>query len=174
MSIKKLLVAYTPEELAESFIFPVKLAAKQKTEADIQLKEARAKTQSEMTEKDRLVSMLLQFRFRLEDYLNNKGFDARLTFSYFLKEYVNLVSKKRKDFAEEISIDETLLSQFINTHRMPPDYMAIRLELHSNNIIPAEYWYRLVEKEKEHQIKTDKTLRKKEMKYVHSTLAVAV
>jgi len=174
MSIKKLLEEYTPEELAESFVFPVKLTARQKKEADIQLQEARAKTQSEMTEKGRLVSRLLQLRFRLEDYLNKKDFDAGLTFSYFLKEYVNLVSKKRKDFAEEISIDETLLSQFINMRRMPPDYMAIRLELHSNKIIPAEYWYRLVEKEREHQIKTDTNLRKKEMKYVHSTLAVAV
>ena len=174
MSIKKLFEKFTPEELVESFVFPVKLTTKQRKEAEIQLKEAREKTQSEMTENDRLISRLLQFKFQLEDYLDSKDFNPSLTFSYFLREYVNLLNKKRKVFAEEISIDETMLSQLINMHRMPPDYMAIRLELHSNNILPAEYWYKLVEKERAYQIKTDKTLRKKEMKYVHSKLAVTI
>jgi len=174
MSIKKLMEKYTPEELADAYIFPVKLTLKQKKEAATQLAEARKKTQAEMTEKDRLISRLLQFRFQLENYIDGNSFDPGFTFSHFLKEYVTILNKKRKVFAEEISIDETMLSQFINMHRMPPDYMAIRLELHSNNTIPAEYWYRLVEIQREYQIKTDKGLRKKEMKYVHNKLAVTL
>jgi hypothetical protein len=47
------------------------------------------------------------------------------------------------------------------------DYISIRLELHSNSIIPADYWFKLVEKRKEFQIKTDKALRRKEQKFVH-------
>ena len=156
----------TPEELVECFVFPVKLTAKQKKEADQQLKEARERNRVEFSEKGLIRSDLLQLRFQIEHYLKQDDFDPKLTFSHFLKEYVNIFSKKRKDFAAEIGIDESLLSQFINTHRMPPDYITIRLELHSNNLIPAEYWYRLVEKEREHHIKTDKALRIKEMKHV--------
>lgn len=72
MSYKKLSQKYTPEELADAFVFPVKLTAKQKKEAAQQLAEARKKTRQEMTEKDRLISRLYQFRFQLEDYLDSK------------------------------------------------------------------------------------------------------
>ena len=86
--------------------------------------------------------------------------------------YVELLNKKRKEFAEEISIDETLLSQLINNHRQPPDYIAIRLELHSDNIIPATHWIRLVDKQRLHEITTDKELRKKEKKFVHGKFTI--
>lgn len=105
----------------------------------------------------------------MEDYIQNKEFNPDLTFGHFLKQYVNLLQIKRKDFADEISIDETLLSQFINMHSMSPEYIAVRL---SNNAIPATYWFKLVEKQREHELKTDKGLRRKGNKYVHNKLAV--
>lgn len=172
MSIKKLIQEHTPKELAESIVFPVKLTAKQKKEADSQLKEARKKNQSEMTAKDRLISKVLQFRFQLEDYLRSENFNPKLTFSYFLKEYVNLLDKKRKIFAQEIDIAETELSQLINNHRLPSENIIIRLEIHSNNTIPAIAWFKLIEKEKEHGIKTNKVLRQQEKKYVSNKIDV--
>lgn len=172
MSYKKLLKKYTPEELADAFVFPVKLTAKQKKEAAEQLAAARKKTQSEMTEETKLSLRLYHLKFRLEDYLESKEFNPEITFGSFLKMYVELMEKKRKEFAEEISIDETLLSQLINGHRLPPDYVAIRLELHSDTIIPASYWIRLVDKQRLHEITTDKELRKKEMKFVHGKLKI--
>jgi len=174
MNYKKLRKKYTPEELAEGFVFPVKLTAKQQKEAAKQLAEARKKTQQEMTDQDRLISGLWQFRFQLEDYLESKEYNPDLTFGHFLKRYVELLDKKRKTFAEEISIDETLLSQLINMHRLPPDYVAIRLEIHSNNMIPAAYWIRLVEKQRLHEIETDKEMRKKERPFVHGKLTVSL
>lgn len=174
MSIKKLFEELTPEELVEAFVFPVKLTVKQRNEADEQLREARKKTQQEMTGKDRNVSDSLILRFRIEKYLKESNFDPQQTFSHYLKEYVSIFSNKQKVFAQEIDIDDTMLSQLINAHRTPPDYVMIRLELHSQNIIPAEYWYRLVEKEKGHNIKTDKSLRLKEMKHIHTTVSINV
>jgi hypothetical protein len=50
--------------------------------------------------------------------------------------------------------------------------MAIRLEIHSNNAIPATYWFKLVQKQKEFELKTDKELRRRENKFVHRRLAV--
>lgn len=125
-----------------------------------------------MSEEDRLSLNILQLKFQLEDYILNKEFSPELTFGYFLKRYVDLLHIKRKQFSEDISINETLLSQFINQHRTPPDYMAIRLEIHSNNSIPAIYWFKLVEKQREHELKTDKELRRKENKHVRRRLAV--
>ena len=158
---------HTQEELAEALVFPVTLTAAQKKEAAQQLSAVRKKAQQEMTEGDRLTLQLLQLKFQLEDYIESKKYVPEKHFGYFLKKYIEVLGVKRKAFAEDISIDETMLSQFINMHRTPPDYITIRLELHSNNIIPADYWFRLVEKQKEFQIKTDKTLRKKEQKFVH-------
>jgi plasmid maintenance system antidote protein VapI len=171
---KKLSAKYTSEELADSMVFPVSLTRAQKKEAAEQLATARKKTQQEMTDQDRLSLQLLQLRFQLEDYIQNREFSSDQTFGHFLKKYVDLLQMKRKDFAEAISIDETLLSQFINRHRLPPDYMAVRLEIHSNNMIPATYWFKLVEKQKEYELKTDKELRRKENKFVHRRLAVSL
>jgi hypothetical protein len=53
---------------------------------------------------------------------------------------------------------------------MPPDYVVIRLEIHSNNSIPATYWFKLVEKQREYELRTDRKLRKKENKFVHKRL----
>lgn len=63
------------------------------------------------------------------------------SFGYFLKEYVTLLNRKRKVFAKEINIDPSLLSQLINLKRDPPEYVLYRLEMHSNNSIPADYWW---------------------------------
>lgn len=172
MKTKKFSTRHTPEELAEAIVFPVTLTQTQKKEAREQLAAAR-KGQKEMTGDDRLSLNVLQLKFQLEDYIQNKEFSPELTFGYFLKQYVDLLHVKRKQFADEISIDETLLSQFINQHRTPPEYIAIRLELHSNNSIPATYWFKLVEKQREHELKTDKELRRKENKNVHRKLAIS-
>jgi plasmid maintenance system antidote protein VapI len=172
MKTKKLSTKHTPEELAEAIVFPFTLTQTQKKEAREQLATARKKGQKEMTDDDRLSLGVLQLKFQLEDYIYNRDFSPKLTFGHFLKQYADLLKIKRKQFADEISIDETLLSQFINQHRTPPDYMAIRLEIHSNNSIPATYWFKLVEKQREHELKTDKELRRKEIKNVHRKLAV--
>ncbi len=68
--------------------------------------------------------------------------------------------------AQEIDIKEAELSLFINNHYKIGDT--------SNNNIPANWWYKLIEKEKEHLIATNRELRKEQKKYVHRTLEVKV
>ncbi|MBO9729443.1 MAG: hypothetical protein J7623_12475 [Chitinophaga sp.] len=174
MSSKKFKSEHTQEELAESLIFPVKLSKKQQKEAAERLALVRSQRRGVASEKEKLISGLLSLRFQLEDYINGNTYNPKLSFGYFLGEYVTLLEKKRKVFAEEISIDETLLSQLINLKRDPPDYVSVRLELHSNRAIPADYWYRLVEKKREHFIKTDKSIRKNEKQFVQNKLTVQI
>lgn len=167
MSYKKLSKKFTPEELVDAFVFPVKLTAKQKKEAAEQLAAARKKSQAEMTEETKRRLIAIGIRSRIKDALEENTFNPEHTFGSFLKLYVDLLEKKRKEFAAEISIEDSLLSQLINGHRFPPDYIAIRLELHTDNIITATHWLRLIEKQRLHEIENNKELRKKEKSYVN-------
>jgi len=172
--INKQFAGMSNEDIADAFILPQKLTKKQGTSAALELAAARKKRQEEMTEADKLTANLFQLKFQLEDYIKNEGFDAEKTFGYFLKKYLHLGNKKRNEFAAEIGIHETLLSQLINNHREPGNNIIIRLELHSSNVIPAAWWYRLVEKEKEYFIQTNRQLRKNERKFVKKRLAVSL
>lgn len=174
MNTKEEKIKHTSEELAEAYVYPVRLTAEERKEADKQLKTARANIQSEMTAEDKLTADILQLRFRLEDYLSSDEFDPKQKFSHFLKEYVQLLNIKRKEFAREINIDETELSQLINAHRLPSDNIIFRLEIHSNNAIPAITWYKVIEREKEYNIITNKVIRKQEEKNVFNRLTVDI
>jgi len=173
MSYKKLLQENSPKDLAESFVFPVKLSAKQQKSADLQLAEARQKAREKMTDAEKLTGRLMGLKFRMEDYFRAEKPNSAYSFGYFLKLYIELLDMKRRGFAEEIGIDETLLSQLINQRRTLPDYIPIRLELHSNNSIPAEYWFRVIEKDREGAMLLNKaSMRKREMKYVTGGISV--
>jgi plasmid maintenance system antidote protein VapI len=154
-------------ELDGDIFIAAKLTPAEKKEADRQLAEYR-RNKKPMTEEVRVELIQFRVRFRIERSLENKEYDPAMTFGHFLEQYVDELEIKRKEFAEQIGIDETLLSQLINGHRMPPDYLVIRLEIHSDNKIPADFWYRLVGREKEHFIRTDKEIRKIQAKYVHT------
>jgi plasmid maintenance system antidote protein VapI len=162
------------EQKAEAYIYPVKLNATQKAEAASQLAEARKKSQAAMSASDQLLAQLMQLRFQLEEYIKSEEFHAGKTFGHFLKEYLSLGKKKRREFAAEINIHETLLSQLISDRREPSDSIIIRLELHSNKSIPAAYWYRIVEKRREHLLIHNRQLRKQEEKHVKRRLEVAL
>jgi len=170
MSIKKLFEEHTPEELVEAFVFPVKLTAKQQREADQQLAEHRSKRRAEMSEAEKLNFKLQQLKFRLEDYINADQYKPEYTFGYFLEQYLLLTNRKKKEFAADIQVHETQLSQILNDRREPNSSIMIRLELHSGNAIPAVSWFKLLEKEKAYQLKTDKSLREKERRYVTHNL----
>jgi hypothetical protein len=173
MSYKKLLQQFTPEELAESFIFPVKLSPKKQKEADRQLSEALKKSREKMTWEEQLTGRLMGLKFRMEDYFKADKPDKDYSFGYFLKLYIELLDRKQRQFALEIGIDETLLSQFINRHRTPPDYMPIRLELHSNKSITAEYWLKIIEKDRRKEMLSNKAaMMKREKKFVTGVISI--
>lgn len=174
MSTKKKIGQFTDDDVVESFVVPGKLNAKQKEVAKFQLQVAREKSQAEITPNDRLILKLMQLKFQIEDYLNNNNFNPKFTFGYFLREYVGVLGKKRKIFAREIDIDETELSQLINRHRFPNDNIIVRLEIHSNNSISAVTWFKLVEREKEHTLRTNKALRQRERAFVTNKLSVKI
>ena len=173
MSYKKLSQKYTPQELAQAFVFPTKLSPRKQREADRQLTEALKNSREKMTKEERLAGSLMGLKFRMEDYFKSDAIISEYFFGYFLKEYINLLERKRREFALEIGIDETMLSQLINRHRMPPEYIPIRLELHSNNSIPAEYWLKVTEKDREKEMLSNKAaMMKKQRKFVTGAISI--
>jgi plasmid maintenance system antidote protein VapI len=167
---KELEKQYSPSELAESFVFPGATNEKQR-EGQLQaFREFRKGAAAKLTEKDKLILVLLQLKFQMEDYILKEPFSSTYHFGFFLKEYISRLNKRNKDFAEEISIDPTELSLIINRHRPPTEKLIIRLEIHSNKNFPAVLWFRLMEKEREHELMHDTELRSKESKHVKHKL----
>jgi hypothetical protein len=170
MKMEKLNNKYSRKEQVESFVFRTKLTAKQKQKAENELKIARAKTKLLQNDNQVLYAKVLQLKFLMEDYTKSSNYDKELSFAYFLRKYIHLNYKLNKRFAQDIELDETELSSILNRGRMPSKKTIIRLELHSNNTIPAVSWYKLLEKEKEFILQNDVELRSKESKYVKNRL----
>jgi hypothetical protein len=162
---------FTGEELADAFVFPADKVLNVKEEEDFWV--ARRNQFDNRTQKQKMYSRLLQLKFQLEDYINSSQYLETFSFGFFLNEYVSRQDKKDKDFAVEVDVKTTVLSQYINNHRKPTDEFIIRLELHSNGMIPAISWFKVVQKDKEHEIKTSQKLRDEESKHVKNRLGLA-
>ncbi|MFD2863576.1 hypothetical protein [Mucilaginibacter antarcticus] len=162
------------KELAEAFVFPSKTPVtvqEKKEEEDFWIE--RRKQFANRTPQQQIYDKLLQLKFQLEDYVVSNQYQAVLNFGYFLNEYVNRQEKPDKEFAADIDIKPAVLSQYINNHRRPPEKFVIRLELHSNGMIPALAWFKLLQKDKEHEIMTDTGIRKEESKHIKNKLEFA-
>lgn len=170
---KKLNEKYTDKELAESFVFRNDLNPRDKKKADAALNEIRNKLREQITPEQSLLSGLLHLKYQIEDYLKSPDYDAERSFGFFLKRYLKTLDKKNKDFANDISITETELSQILNKHRKPSEKVIIRLEIHSSKVIPAITWFRLLEKQREYEIMTDNDLRIRERSHVSNILKVS-
>ena len=131
------------------------------------------KIRANYTEKQKQEVKLLTLKYQMQDYVSTPKYDRSKHFGYFLQQYIEMLNKKNKEFASDIHIKPTELSQLINRHRNPNDKILIRLELHSNKNIPAYFWYRIVEKEREHEIINNKDMRKQELKYVRNAIKIA-
>lgn len=173
MSVK-ILQDYNETDIVQSFVLPSRLTKKQQQQAADQLKAARLRVQQTASDNSRLAARLLQLRYRLEDYINSEKYDPRKRFGNFLKAYIETVDKKRREFGHEIHLHESQLSQLISNTREPNESIIIRLELHSNKNIPAEYWFRLLQKEKIHELRHNKQLRNSEKKHVQNKVTVKI
>lgn len=164
----------TDEELVDAFVFPsnkVLTAKEKKEESDFW--ETRRNQFESRTPRQKMYSSLLQLKFQLEDYIDSSQYKEAFNFGYFLNEYVNRQDKKDKQFANEVDVTPAVLSQYINNHRKPKDEFVIRLELHSNGMIPAISWFKVIQKDKEYDIMTNQKIRQEESKHVKNRLEFA-
>lgn len=169
--MKKTFEKLSAKEQAESFVFRNNLTGKDNLIEAGAIATAREELKNKKGRDNSIRFKLLQLKFQMEDFINNP-LDDRNSFGTFLKQYIEAINVKQFQFADEISIDKTYLSQLINQHRSPSEEVMIRLEIHSRNIINAVTWFKLAEREKEIEIRTNKTIRQKEKRYVKTLVGV--
>jgi transcriptional regulator with XRE-family HTH domain len=128
-------------------------------------------TLKRMTKKQ-IYHQMVGLKNEMEGYICGDAFEGSLGFGYFLNQYIRRQNKLDKHFAAEVGVTRAAISQYLNDHRKPTKEFLVRLELHSNNLIPAILWFRLTQKEKEHEIMTDAGIRKTESRHVKTRLCL--
>ena len=148
------------------------LSIDQKVKADEQLMITVRKRRSQMSETQMQYASLMQLRFLIEEYIKLDQYDEKWSFPNVLRTYIKLKYKSNKAFAKDLCLDETELSSVLNKRRSPSDKTIIRLELHSNHVIPATSWYRLLQLEKAQVFFNNKKIKQAEEKNVKNRMVV--
>lgn len=130
----------------------------------------RTKNSLQHVTKKQICRQLLQLKKDLDKYIRAEEFEESLSFGYFLNQYIRRQNKFDKQFAIDIGVTDAAISQYLNGHRRPTKDFLIRLELQSNNLIPAITWFKLLQKEKEHELLTNSAVRIRESKFIKSKL----
>ena len=68
-SLKNIEKEYTPEEIAESFVFPGPKNPKEREALLAAFRKHRKKISDQESERTKLISQLLQLKFLMEDYI---------------------------------------------------------------------------------------------------------
>lgn len=173
-SLKDIEKELTPEEIAEAYVFPGTKNKKEREEALEAFRDFRKKIADKQSAKSKLIAELLQLKFLIEDYVATDAYSAIYHFGYFLKEYISRIERNNKEFAEEIDVAPTELSQIINKHRRPTEKLIYRLELHSNRNFPALLWFKILEKERAYELKHDRRIIDSEKKHVKQKLEFSI
>lgn len=164
---------FSKAEIAEAHIISENITGKEREEMLLEFGALRRQMVASLSNEQRLLSAILQLRFQIEDHIKKQVADKSFTFGFFLKEYISRLQLKNKEFAEQIGIEPTEVSQLLNAHRKPNDRILIRLEIHSNKNIDALLWYKIVEKEKEFELVHNTDLRKQEQAHVKQFLTAS-
>ena len=161
---------FSDEEIAAGYVFPNDLDQKEKEEIEEEFKALRLKALRERTEEQRLLSELMRMKLLMKDYFERGSFEGEFLFSNQLEQYIRILGRSQKAFAEEIDLHPTKLSRLLHDRENPNVELTYRLEIHCGNIIPAIYWWRLHAKRIEENLRTDQDRRKMESKKVRNQL----
>ena len=157
---QKLSKKYTDEEITEFAMIPQDLTPEEQEQSNAKFREFRLKWLEKRTEEERIMGDLVQLRFKLEDYLKEKNYDEDKSFGKYLEEYARILKRTKKRLSEDLGIHYTRLSRIINDKEEPNIALAYRLEEHSDKLISAILWWKLVIKKQEFLIRQNESLRK--------------
>lgn len=151
---------YSDKELAEAFVFPDVLTGKAKQEADKEFVKLRMELLKNRTEEDKIYSDLVRLWILMKEYIKTEVYTPSQSFGFYLKEYISIIRKSKKEFAKDLDIHYTRLSRILNNREEPNIEVCYRLEKHSGELIPALLWWKLIIKKQEYLILQDHTTRK--------------
>lgn len=163
---KKLREQYSDEELAESIMIPEELNEEEEKQVREEFIKWRLKKRQEMSGQEKILSGLLSIKYQIKSYVDSSEFNDDKRLSSFLHKYLEVVNRNQKTLAEEIDIHPSRLNRIIKGKEKIGKSIAYRLEIHSGELIPAIYWWRLMQKEVEQEILTEEKERAVEKKHV--------
>lgn len=166
----KLSKKHTDEEIGEAMLIPENLTEEERVKADEELLAFRFKLLQEQTEEERVYSDLLRFKYQMEDYLKKGIYTDEKSFGKHLEEYARILKRTKKKLSEDLDVHYTRLSRIINDREEPNVELTYRLDIHSGNLIPAIYWWKLMIKKQAASIKKDKKTREKEAARVSNAI----
>ena len=151
---------YTDEEIVDSMLIPEDLTESEKETLATEMKEIRLKSLRETTEEQQIVADVMRLRFQMENYIKKEPFSFEKTFGKYLKEYIRIIKKTRREIAGDLSVYYTKLSRIINDKDDPNIEFIYRLEKHTDKLISASNWWKLIVKKQGHFIAKDHATRK--------------
>lgn len=162
----RLKAKYTQEDLADAVMLPEIGSIEEEAEARAEFVKLRMARKETLSENEQLLSKLLAIKYQIKAYLNQNEFKPKGNFGVFLKTYLKATGRSQKRFAEEIGLHPSRLNRIIKGKERIGKAIAYRLENHSGEIIPAIFWWKLMQKEIEQEILTEKKEREIEKQYV--------
>ena len=162
----KLREQYTEEEIAEFAMLPEQLSTEEAQKARKEFVRLRMKRRQELSAKDKLLSGLLSIKYQIKSYVSSEDYKEDKSFGNFLKKYIEVTGRKQKELAEEIDVHPSRLNRILRGKEKIGKSIAYRLENHSGELIPALYWWKLMQKEVEEEIMTEQEEREIEKKHV--------
>ncbi|PPK89088.1 helix-turn-helix protein [Neolewinella xylanilytica] len=169
---KDLLQRYSEEEVAASFIASEQLPAEAQAEVHREFLEERIKSLQNIAGDQKLRSELFAFKIQLEDYFKADKYHEQYNFGSQLKKYIEIVGRTQTEISNNLSIHKARLSRIINGKENPNPELMYRLQEHSSGAIPAFYWWKLLSKELEYQIRTDKEKMQEESNKVTNPISI--
>jgi len=155
------------QELAEAHVLPHGLDEFEKSLADDDLRQLRLLRLKGMSDQQKIFAGILQLKYQMEDYVNEGAYEKGLEFGAFLQRYLKVLNKKQVDFATEVSLHHTKISQLLHGKAEPNLSLVYRLEKHSGGLIPAILWWKVQAKKTEAEIRIDQAGRRREANKVN-------
>lgn len=165
---------YTPQELAEAFVFPGERTEEKGKVIYQELEKLRVERLRNMTEEEVMFDGLLRMKYRIEDYVKSSSHHSEFSFGNQLKEYLRITHRSQAELSDEIDLDKTRMSKLINDKIKPSLELCYRLEKHSDNIISAKHWFKLYLKELEKTLEMSPEMRENEYRRVKSSLSLGM
>lgn len=163
---KQLKKQYTKEEIADFAIIPNVLEDKDVEPAHKEFIKLRMALRKNRTSQEKLLGKLLGIKYQIKSYIESQNFNPNMTFGVYLRQYSEIVKRTPKELANDININLAQLNRILTGKEQITKKLAYRLEQHSGTIIPAIYWWKLMQKEVEQEILMEKTAREIEKKQV--------
>lgn len=170
----KLRETYSDAEIAEGYMIPETLTDEEAQVEAEAFRKMRFEMLSKRTDEQRMLSEVTRLRIKINEYLKEGVFLESKSFGNILDEYIRILNRSRKVFAEEIDLHYTKLSRIINGKEVPSISLIYRLEQHTAELIPAIYWWKLLTRQQEQAIQADKEQRKIEQKRVKNKLRLGM